>query len=295
MLPIEKTDVLVQRIILIEGSANLLVLIIKVIVGLSTGSMAILADAIHSLSDLSNNVIVWFVMRFSSKPADREHPYGHRKFETLSVFILGSILVVLAFQMALTAITKSTIEPIASSSLELVVMISVLIINLSVTTWEHYWAKRLDSDILRADASHTFADVLITSAVIIGWQLSAAGYLLADRICTVLVSIFVFILAYRLFRRALPILVDQYAVDPLLLTKHVKTIDGVNDVYNIRSRYSGKHPSIDMVISVDANLTTDESHKIADNIEELLKSEFNTSDITIHVEPDLKKGDNNTH
>ena len=81
--PSEK-DKQVRRIILLEGSANLLILICKALVGLSTGSMAILADAAHSLTDLMNNIVAWIVMRFSSLPADREHPYGHRKFETLA-------------------------------------------------------------------------------------------------------------------------------------------------------------------------------------------------------------------
>ena len=93
-------DKRVRRVILIEGSANLLVLILKTIVGLSTGSMAILADAVHSLTDLTNNVIAWFVIHFSSLPADREHPYGHRKFETLAVFVLASILARISHQAA---------------------------------------------------------------------------------------------------------------------------------------------------------------------------------------------------
>ena len=110
-------DKQVRHVILIEGTANLLMLILKTIVGLSTGSMTILADAIHSLTDLTNNVIAWFVMHFSSLPADREHPYGHRKFETLAVFMLASILVVLAFELALNAIRKEEAE-VASSGIE---------------------------------------------------------------------------------------------------------------------------------------------------------------------------------
>lgn len=286
MSSIKSIDRQVQRVILIEGAANLLVLITKVLIGLSTGSMAILADAVHSLSDLINNFIAWFVMYFSSKPADREHPYGHRKFETLAVFILGSILVVLAFNMALTAVMGDNTPEIVSSTPQLIIMICVLFLNIGVTTWQHHWATRLDSDILRADASHTFADVLITTAVIAGWQFSAAGYLWADRLCTFAVSVFVFLLAYKLFRRALPILVDEYAVDPVALSRCVKTISGVKDVYNVRSRWIGKKPAIDMVISVTAELSTEESHSITDNIEALIESEFNTSDITIHVEPD---------
>ena len=88
----------VQRVILIEGSINFAVLIAKLAVGLSTGSLAIIGDAIHSLTDVVNNVVTWLVVKVSSSPADREHPYGHRKFETLAVFFLAALLVVLALE-----------------------------------------------------------------------------------------------------------------------------------------------------------------------------------------------------
>ena len=83
----------VQRVILIEGTANFIVLIAKVVVGFTTGSLAIIGDAIHSLTDVINNIVAWVVTRLSSLPPDREHPYGHRKFETLAVFFLASFAV----------------------------------------------------------------------------------------------------------------------------------------------------------------------------------------------------------
>ena len=286
MNKLEQRDRQVRRIILIEGSANLLVLVFKTFVGLSTGSMAILADAIHSLTDLSNNFVAWVVMHFSSLPADREHPYGHRKFETLAVFILASILVVLAFELALNAIRKEETE-IVSSGIELVLMLAVLVINILVASWQHMWAKRLDSDILHADATHTFADVLITSVVIVGWQLSAMGYAWIDRLCALGVSILVIYLAYKLFRRAVPVLLDEYAIDPQELNNLIKSVNGVKNVYRIRSRWIGKTSAIDLTISVDPALTIEESHNIADEIELLIQNRFNTSDISIHVEPEI--------
>lgn len=281
-------DKQVRRVILIEGSANLLVLTLKTIVGLSTGSMAILADAVHSLTDLTNNVIAWFVIHFSSLPADREHPYGHRKFETLAVFVLASILVVLAFELILNAIRKEETD-VATSGIELAIMLGVLVINILITIWQHRWAKRLDSDILRADATHTFADVLITSVVIGGWQLSAMGYAWVDRLCAIGVALLVFYLAYNLFRRAVPVLIDQYAIDPQELSNIIGNVHGVKNVYRIRSRWIGKTCAIDLVISVDPALSTEESHDITDKIESIIEKRFDTSDISIHVEPDASQ------
>jgi cation diffusion facilitator family transporter len=287
MIDTPHKDNQVRRVILIEGLANLLVLVAKTIVGLSTGSMAILADAVHSLSDLTNNIIAWIVIHYSSLPADREHPYGHRKLETLAVFILASILVVLAFELALNAINKEQAE-VVSSGVELIIMLCVLIINIVVTSWQRMWAKRLDSDILHADATHTFADVLITGTVIIGWQLSAMGYAWVDRLCALGVALLIFYLAYGLFRRAIPVLIDEYAIDPVELSELIKPLPGVKKVYKIRSRWIGKTRAVDLVISVDSTLSTEESHAIADTIESLIENNFGKTDISIHVEPETK-------
>ena len=287
MIETSHRDNQVRRVILIEGLANLLVLIAKTVVGLSTGSMAILADAIHSLSDLTNNIIAWIVIHFSSLPADREHPYGHRKLETLAVFILASILVVLAFELALKAINKEQAE-VVSSGVELIIMLCVLIINIVVTSWQRMWAKRLDSDILHADATHTFADVLITGAVIVGWQLSAMGYAWVDRLCALGVALLIFYLAYGLFRRAIPVLIDEYAIDPVELSELIKPLPGVKKVYKIRSRWVGKTRAVDLVVSVDSALSTEESHAIADSIESQIENHFGATDISIHIEPETK-------
>jgi cation diffusion facilitator family transporter len=223
-------------------------------------------------------------MHFSSQPADREHPYGHRKFETLAVFILASILVVLAFELAVNAVRRPRAE-VASSGIELTLMIAVLVINILVTRWQQLCARRLDSDMLRADATHTFADVLITAVVIIGWQLSARGHVWVDRLCAIGVAVVVIYLAYGLFRRALPLLLDEYAVDPEELHAIIAEVQGVTGIYRIRSRWIGKACAIDLVIAVDPALTVEESHAIADEIESLMEQRFGTSEISIHVEP----------
>jgi len=284
----KRRDIQVRRIIFIEGSANLLVLILKTIVGLSTGSMAILADAAHSLTDITNNIVAWIVIRFSSMPADRKHPYGHRKFETLAVFILASILMVLAFEIALNAIRKEQTEVI-SSDIELILMLSVLVINILITSWQHMWAKRLQSDILHADATHTFADVLTTIVVITGWQLSTIGYVWVDRLCAIGVACFIVYLAFSLFKRTLPALLDEYAIDAEALSKLVNDVSGVKNVYRVRSRWIGNKRAVDLIISVDPTLTTQASHDITDEIEGLIEKHFDATDISIHVEPETEQ------
>jgi cation diffusion facilitator family transporter len=274
----------VLNVIMIEGTANFIVLIVKLVVGLSTGSFAVLADAIHSLTDLANNVVAWVVIRLSAKPADREHPYGHRKFETLAVFGLAAFLTFLAFELALNAIQREEAE-IVSGYLELGMMLVVLTINISLATWQRMWAHRLNSDILLADASHTFADVLTTIVVILGWQLSAMGYLWLDTACAIGVAGLVLYLAFGLFKRTLPALVDEYAIEPELLIDTVMNIDGVLAVPRVRSRWIGSNSAVDMVIMVDPTLSTEDSHAITDEIEAVLEQKHHVADISIHVEP----------
>jgi cation diffusion facilitator family transporter len=277
-------DKKIQRLIILEGSANLLVLLLKLFVGLSTGSLAVLADTIHSLTDLANNIVAWIVIRLSALPADREHPYGHRKFETLAVFGLATLLAVFAFEIAKNAVTRESTE-IISGGWELATMIFVLVVNIAVASWQRYWAKRLKSGLLLADAAHTFSDVLVTVVVIVGWQLSAHGLVILDRVCAFGVALVIFYLSYRLFKTAFPVLVDEYAIEPEDIRKAVIKISGVKKVGRIRSRWIGPEIAIDMVVSVNAELTTEESHHIADKIETMIEEQFKVGDAFIHIEP----------
>ena len=281
---LHQRDRQIRRVIVIEGLANVVILVLKVIVGMMTGSLAILGDAIHSLTDVINNIVAWVVIRLAAQPPDREHPYGHRKFETLAVFGLATLLTVLAFELALHALRRDDAE-IFNTYWGVGIMLLVLTVNISLAIWQRYWAKRLQSNILLADASHTFADALTTVVVIIGWQLSTYGYQWLDTVCALLVACLVLYLAYQLFQRAIPVLVDRIAIDPELLLAVVKEVDGVREVRGLRSRWNGSTGVVDMVIAVDADLLTDEAHKIADNIENLLADRFLIADATVHIEP----------
>ncbi|HSF17187.1 MAG TPA: cation diffusion facilitator family transporter [Vicinamibacteria bacterium] len=276
----------IRRVLFIEGTCNVAVFLAKLSVGLSTGSLALVGDAIHSLADLANNLVALVVVRLSSQPPDREHPYGHQKFETLAVFGLAVLLSVLAVEIILRAVARSS-EPVLEHPWGLGVMVGVLFVNAGVAAWERRWARRLDSAILDADAKHTFADVLITSGVIIGWQFAARGYPWLDRLVALGVALAVMNLAYGLFRRAVPVLVDRIAHAPEALAAAVRPIDGVVEVRRVRSRWAGTRPEADVVISVAAELSTRQAHDVADAIERVLSEKFSIHDAVVHVEPEL--------
>jgi cation diffusion facilitator family transporter len=274
----------VRRVILIEGAANLAVLVAKTVVGLATGSMAVLGDAVHSLADLGNNGLALFVMRLASAPPDREHPYGHRKFETLAVFALATLLAVLAIELVQRAFLADA-RVVVAQGWSLVVMLGVLGVNAGVSLWEARWARRLESDLLRADARHTLSDVLVTSAVIAGWQLGARGWPALDSLATLAVAALIVYLAWDLFRRSIPVLTDRMAADPEELAALVRSVPGVRQVRRVRSLGAGAAARMDVVVGVDPRLSTAESHAIADAVEQCLRERHGVGDVTVHVEP----------
>lgn len=274
----------VRRILLIEGLLNLLMMIGKLIVGLLSHSAAVTADAIHSLSDVANNCIAWLAVKMSSEPPDKEHPYGHHKFEQLAVFFLASLLTVVAFEMMIHAINRIG-EPVQQSLTGLIILFVCLCINIVVTVWERRWARKLNSAILHADATHTFSDVLTTIGVIVGWQLAYQGYPWLDTVFAIVISGLIFYLAFKLFQRAIPILVDQRRLDEDSVKSAIHMLDMVNDVTRVRSRSDGRNIIADITVTVSSQIETHESHQIADAIEKLLADKFSVSDAVVHIEP----------
>ena len=278
-------DSRLQRVIVITGLGNLVVLVAKSIVGISTGSLALLGDAIHSLADLANNVVALVVVRLANAPPDREHPYGHQKFETLTVFGLAVLLAVLAVEIVVRAINPSSRE-IVQHGWGLAVMLGVLVVNVAVTAWERRWAARLGSEILRADAQHTLSDVLVTVAVIAGWQFAARGYPWLDTVFAFGVALVVMVLAYGLIRRAIPVLVDGISHEPENIATVLRSVEGIRAVRRVRSRWVGMTSSVDVVVTVAPELPTSEAHVVADAIEKTLLESFDIGDVTVHIEPD---------
>jgi cation diffusion facilitator family transporter len=271
-------------VFVLTGVANLAVLVAKLAVGLATGSTAVLGDAVHSLADVSNNVVALVALHFAAAPPDREHPYGHRKYETLAVFGLAVLLSVLAVELALRSLERGP-HAVLLADWGLAAMLGVFAVNAAVSTWQARRARALDSDLLRADARHTFSDLLVTLSVIAGWQLAARGRLWLDTATTLAVAALILYLAFGLFRRAIPVLVDHSAADPDALRAVVDAVSGVRSTRRVRSRGRGAEGRVDVVVTVDPALPTSAAHRIADEIERALAERFEARDITVHVEP----------
>lgn len=275
----------VKKVLVIEGCVNLLIMLLKLLVGIATNSTAILADAFHSLTDMANNIIAWFAVKKSEQSADDDHQYGHQKFVPLAVFFLATLLCVVALEVIIEALRRFG-QPVQQSEIGIAILVSVLIVNIVLSVWQSYWAKTLNSNLLRADASHTFSDVLTSIAVIVGWQLAVLGWYWLDTVFAIIIAVIIFVLAYKLFVQSIPILVDKSVLDQALIAKRIAQLAQVKRVKMVRTRNDGEQYFADLTITVNASLGLPDSHNLADQIESLLQDEFEISDTVVHIEPD---------
>lgn len=277
----------IQRVLLGLLVANLAVVGAKFVIGLSTGSLAILGDGVHSAVDAMNNVLALAVTHIAAKAPDEDHPYGHRKFETLGALAIVVFLSISGFELVKGATQRlaSGAPALTLSPLELGVMLGTLGVNVAVAAYETRQGRRLGSPLLLADASHTRADVFITVGVLSGVLLAQAGVTWADPVMAMLVAVTIAVLAYQIVRRSVPVLVDEQAHPARVIRGSAEAVAGVMRAYHIRSRGSPDDAFAELTIAVDGSASVQVAHRIADAVEARLRQDFRFTDVVVHVEP----------
>ncbi|MGH7615238.1 MAG: cation diffusion facilitator family transporter [Gemmatimonadales bacterium] len=278
---------LVRRVLVGLFFANLAVVVAKLTVGIATGSLAVLGDALHSIVDALNNVLAFVVIRVAAKAPDEDHPYGHGKFETLGALVIVGFMSITCFELVRDAIARlgAGQAPPQLSDVQLAVLVGTLGLNVLVATYESRRGRELDSDILLADAAHTRADVFITVGVLIGLLLARRGLWWADPALALGIALFIVRIAYRIFLRAVPVLVDARAIPDTTIQALAETIGGVKRAYGIRSRDAARTRYAEVTIAVDRNANVAAAHAIADEVEDRLKRDLRLHEVTVHIEP----------
>jgi cation diffusion facilitator family transporter len=279
----------VARVLVIELIANIAVAGAKAITGLLTGSIAILADAGHSLVDGFANVIGLFAVRWSAVPPDREHPYGHRKIEIMAALALGVAVGAAGLRVGWSAIDAliSGAEPLIPSALGFAVLGATLVVNIAVATWEARKARELESEYLAADAAHTASDIIVTLGVLAAYSASGLGLDWADPIGALIVVVVIARVAFGIIGRNLSVLLDAAVLDPAEVARVARACDGVEGCHRIRSRGLPSSVQLDLHLQVDGDLSLREAHAISHRVEERLRAQLpGLIDVTIHVEPD---------
>ncbi|MBE6053292.1 MAG: cation transporter [Clostridium sartagoforme] len=278
----------VKKILLVLLAANLFVAISKIVVGLFINSSSIMADGFHSISDSASNIVGIIGISLASKPKDTEHPYGHKKFESISSIIIGLMLLILGFNVIKTSISKLFVPDTLNITIEsLVIILITLIINIFVAIYENNQGRKLNSQLLIADSLHTKSDIFVSIGVLAALISVRLGLPpIIDTLTSFIVSFFILHASYEIIKDNISSLTDKTMVDENVITDILKEFNAIKDVHNIRSRGHNDYIFLDMHIKVDSNLNVDEAHTLVHEIEKTLNTKLNKKvDLIIHVEP----------
>ena len=283
------TSSAVRRVLIGLLGANLVVVAAKLAVGVLSGSLAVLGDALHSSVDSLYNVLGLIVIRVAARAPDEDHPYGHGKFETLGALAIVVFLSITCFELVRNAVQKllGGGQAVAVTDLGLVVLLATLSINVLVAWYENRRGHELSSELLLADAAHTRTDVFITIGVLIGVLFARGGAMWVDPAVAIVVAALIVRVAYQIFARTVPVLVDERAIPERAIRRTAQGVKGVRSAYGIRSR--GGHGAgvryAEVTIAVDGDANVAAAHAIADEVEERLKRDLELNTVTVHVEP----------
>ena len=266
---------------------NLAVALAKIGLGWLTGAVSVLSDGFHSLTDSASNVVAMVGVRIAGQPPDADHPYGHRKFETMSsVGILLFLLLVLV-QILWSAVERfQTPASLRVDRLAFAVMGATLIVNVLVVAYERRAGRRLRSEVLIADSHHTQSDLFTSATVIAALVGVRSGYPLLDPIAAIIVAGFIAYACWEILQDTTRILSDQIVIPVADVQRVVATVPEVMGCHQIRSRGSADHVFIDLHIWMDPAMRLDEAHRVSHVVKDRIMSAFpQIKDAVIHIEP----------
>lgn len=277
----------VRQVLLWTLVLNVLVVILKTALGMWTGSLSLLADALHSITDSANNVLGLMTNQLASPEPDRDHPYGHQKYEAVGALGVAAFLGIACFEILRGAVERLILgsEPLRIAPLSLWIMLLVLGINIFVAFYERRVGRRLGSQILLADAHHTMSDIWITIVVLGGLIGVWRGWLWLDVLLAFPVAVLVIHSGWVVLSANLPWLVDEMAIAPEAIHRVVMGVPGVLNCHSIASRgLLGRQVFIDMHLVVEPRDVAS-AHEITEVVESHLEKAFGPVRATIHVEP----------
>jgi cation diffusion facilitator family transporter len=279
--------VVLTRVLARVLALNLAVAGAKLAFGYATGAVSIISDGFHSLTDGASNIMGIVGLRAARKPPDEDHPYGHRKYETLAaagIFVLLLLVVVEVVRGALTSLRSH--EPLEVTPASFIVMLVTLVVNLFVVSYESARGRELGSELLLADAAHTRSDVLTSCAVLVSLAGVWLGFPALDAIGGLVVAVFIARTGFEIARETSGILSDRVVLNEDDIKRVVMTIPEVVGCHQIRTRGSPDHTFLDLHVWFHGNTTLHEAHRLSHVVKDTLMQKFpHIADAIIHIEP----------
>ena len=286
----------IYRVTLVGGVVNVVLLLFKFVAGIVGHSAAMVADAVHSLSDFVTDIVVLLFVYISGKPQDKSHDYGHGKYETLAMTMIGVALLFVAVSILYGGIMKivwwakgNMLEP--PGMIALWAALLSIVLKEAVYRYSMVKARQLQSQAVEANAWHHRSDALSsigTAAGIGGAILLGQRWVVLDPVASVVVGLFIVKVAVFLLRDGIGDLMEQSLPDAVEeeIIQLVSTLPGVVEPHDLRTRRIGNHYAIELHILMDGNITLHEAHDKASEVEELLRQRYGEdTHIAVHVEP----------
>jgi cation diffusion facilitator family transporter len=282
----------VSRVLARVFVLNIVVALAKIVLGYTSGAVSILSDGFHSLTDSASNIVALVGVRIARQPPDDDHPYGHRKFETMASVGILVFLVLVLVQVASAALTRlRSVEAPTVDATSFWVMGGTFLINVAVVVYERRAGRRLSSEILLADAHHTTSDLatsLTVIAALIGVRL---GYAWLDPAAALIVAGFIAWACWEIFQDTSRILGDRVVIDESRIRKVVQQVPEVLGCHHIRTRGPSDHVFLDLHVWMDGGLPLHEAHRLSHVVKDKLMATFpQIKDAVIHIEPPPQEG-----
>lgn len=265
--------------------------LIKLVIGVASGSVAVLASAVDSVLDMFVSIFNYFAISNSEKPADKNFNYGRGKIEALASVIEGTIITISGLFLLYQAIEKAINGEVSKYlDLSLIVMVISLVITISLVIYLNYVAKKTNSMVIKADALHYKTDVYTNAAVLVSLVLvNFTGYEIIDVVVGGGISLFIIYSAYELIQDGVLVLLDKSVDEETvqLIKKHLVSEDRVNTYHLLKTREAGNQVFVDVHLVFDCLITLMEAHKITDRIENKIRKIDRDKDwiINIHMDP----------
>lgn len=280
-----------QRVTMVGAVVNLLLAAAKIVAGIVGHSQALVADGIHSLSDLATDAMVLVAAKHGAREADEDHPYGHARIETAMTVALGVVLMLVAAGISWDAVTR-LFHPETLLIPGVIALAAAIASVLFKEGLYHYTlgvAKRIRSNLLKANAWHHRSDALSSIVVIIGVAGAMAGLTYLDAVAAVLVAVMVAKIGWDLSWHSLRELVDTGldAETVEAIRAELRGVDGVHSVHELRTRRMGAEALVDVHVLVDPHLSVSEGHHISETARSRLINRFDeVQDVLVHIDPE---------
>jgi cation diffusion facilitator family transporter len=280
----------IARILWIILGLNLAVAAAKLVYGQVHGVLAISADGLHSLLDATSNVVGLVGAQLARRPPDANHPYGHRKYETFAALAIAALLLLGSREIAVQAFERlRSLRPPEIRADAFAVLIATLVVNVIVVAVERREGRRLQSELLQADASHTLSDVYATLLVIGSLVAGRLGVAWADVAAALVVLVLVLRAGIGIVRGTFSTLSDERRIPPDSVEQVALEEPGVLEAHNVRSRGPLDDVHLDLHVLVAPDTRIADAHRVGHRVEERLRGRFpGLTDVVVHVEPGLE-------